>query len=280
MKTSTNITVTLGHQRYHMQRHWPNSEFDFGSISDVTVLSDGRVAVLRRKAPVVMLLSADGMLLDQWDIPQLVCGHFASPRKDGGLLIADLDGHQILALDGAGTIVWTLGDPAQPNWMAPFNHPTSAFEDANGKLYVTDGYGNSCLHIYDAERQLLSTIGGQGSGPGQFSNPHAVIVTGTGQVLVCDREHDRVQIMNAKGEYLDQIGNLYGPMNIVEMPDGNVLVTDQTPRLSMFSAHGTLLGRCRTLSTCAHGVGVAPDGTIFLAEMGPDTLTRLSPIGG
>ena len=67
-------------------------------------------------------------------------------------------------------------------------------------------------------------------------------------------------------------------MAVEPTPDGGVLVTDHTPRLSLFSADGKLVGRCRTFGTVGHGLALAPDGSIFVAEMGPDMLTRLAPV--
>ena len=55
--------------------------------------------------------------------------------------------------------------------------------------------------------------------------------------------------------------------------------TDQTQRLSLFSPDGELVGRCRTFGTVGHGLGLAPDGSIFMAEIAPDMLTRLSLVG-
>src|SRR5829696_7393051 len=39
-----------------------------------------------------------------------------------------------------------------------------------------------------------------------------------------------------------------------------------------------LVGRYRAFGTVAHGLALAPDGSIFLAEMGPDMLIRLVPV--
>lgn len=278
MRSMKHITVSLGIRRYRVERPWPNPDFDFKGICDVAVLADGRIAAMRRNGPALTLFSSSGELLDQWKIPELVCGHYVSAARNGGVLIADFDGHQILAYDSQGRHEWTLGDPQRPNWMAPFNHPTSAFEDASGQLHVTDGYGNSCLHRFDAQRKLVSTQGTAGKAAGQFTTPHSVIVIRDGRLLVVDRENDRIQIFTPDGDYESEIGDLHKPMALAEMPDGNVLVTDHTPRLSLFSPDGTLLGRCRTLSTVAHGMAAAPDGCIYLAEMTPDTLTRLVPI--
>ncbi len=272
------VIVTLGSQRYEVQRTWPGTPQDFTAICDVTVLEDGRIVAMRRRAPQLVVLAPSGELLDQWTVPGLVCPHYLNPRPGGGVLIADFDGHQIIALDNDGRVLWSLGDPRQPNWMLPFNHPTSASMDAAGNLYVTDGYGNSCLHRFGPSRERAYTVGSQGPGPGQFTTPHAVIVLRDGRLLVADRENNRLQFFDTEGIVLGEIRDLYKPMALAELPDASILVTDHTPRLSRFAPDGRLLGRCRTLSTVAHGMAAGADGMIYLAEMAPDMLTRLVPL--
>lgn len=94
---------------------------------------------------------------------------------------------------------------------------------------------------------------------------------------MADRENNRVQRFDAEGRFLDQIEDLYKPMALALRPDGVLLVTDQTPRLSAYDPQGNLMGRCRTFATFAHGVDVAKNGSIFLAEMMPDRVTCLRP---
>jgi hypothetical protein len=162
--------------------------------------------------------------------------------------------------------------------MAPFNHPTSACLDSEGNLHVTDGYGNSCLHRFDRDHRLVHTVGKPGKELGQFTTPHIVIQVRDGRLLVADRENNRLQFFSTDGQPLGEICDLYKPMSVAELPDGNLLATDHTPRLSLFSPDGSLLGRCRTFSTVAHGMCASADGHIYLAEMAPDMLTRLAPL--
>jgi len=270
--------VVLGQTRYHVQRPWPSISYDFTGISDVSVLTDGRIAVLQRKSPHIQVFLPSGELDDEWNIPALVWPHYLCSDFMGGVLIADVDGHQIIAVDGRGSMQWSLGCPKHPKWMEPFNHPTAAYIGADNTMYVSDGYGNSCLHRFDANRQLMYTIGEQGCGKGQFSTPHDVIQLRTGKVLVVDRENHRVQVFTSSGEYLVDVSDLYKPMAAEPVPDGGFMVTDQTPRLSLFTSEGKLVGRCRTYSANPHGLSVAGDNCIYLAEMMPDTLMRLVPI--
>jgi hypothetical protein len=96
-------------------------------------------------------------------------------------------------------------------------------------------------------------------------------------VLVADRENNRVQIFDLGGGYLSEWRDLYHPMDIYGAADGSILVTDQVPRLSMFAADGTLIGRCRPALNGAHGVWGDEYGNIFLAMI-PSRITKLVPV--
>ncbi len=270
--------VTLGPQRYRMQRPWPAQGFRPDGISDVAVMRDGRIAALMRSTPQLVIFASDGKIDAKWTLPRLVSGHYLSGRPDGGLLVADWDGHQVLAVGPDGTCVWSLGDPERPRWMAPFSHPTSAAETPDGRLYVSDGYGNFCLHRFGPDRRLQSTLGTPGTGRAEFSTPHCVIVDDAGNVHVADRENNRIQTFDAAGAWLGEIGHVYKPMALAFTPDGAILATDQTPCLCLLSGEGEILGRCRTTGMYAHGLDCAPDGSIYLAEMLPASLVKLTPV--
>jgi peptidylglycine monooxygenase len=67
-------------------------------------------------------------------------------------------------------------------------------------------------------------------------------------------------------------------MDIWVDPAGLVYVTDQVPSLHLLSSTGERLGRARPSLNGAHGICGAPDGTLYLSEMRPHTLTRLRPL--
>ena len=55
-----------------------------------------------------------------------------------------------------------------------------------------------------------------------------------------------------------------------------VLVSDQVPRIHALDDEGTQIGRARAANNGAHGMAVAPDGSVFLAELAPETITKLA----
>lgn len=267
--------VSLGAQCYRVEPDW--AQADVRSLSSVAVLSDERVAVLLRAPRLVILLQADGRVVARWPLEQVQCPHHISARPGGGALVADLDGHQVVALDEQGREQWRLGDPQQPRWQKPFNHPTHALECPDGSLWVSDGYGNTVVHRFDAHRRWLGAIGAPGDGPGQFSTPHMLARSSDDAILVADRENHRVQVLDREGRYLSELRPVHKPMALAVLPDGDVLVSDQTASLARFSK-GLLAGRCRVQGVYGHGLATDAHGSIYVAQMLPDCLTRLHPV--
>ena len=147
-----------------------------------------------------------------------------------------------------------LGERHVPRLQAPFNHPTDVAVAPDGDIYVSDGYGNSAVHCFAPTGECRRTWGCPGTGPGEFSTPHAIWVDRSGRVLVADRENNRVQIFGREGEYLDEWGDFYHPMDIYEDDRGMVYVTDQTPQLRARNNKTASFMRAGRSSSTRHGI--------------------------
>ena len=108
--------------------------------------------------------------------------------------------------------------------------------------------------------------------------PHSVIVDRQDRVLVCDRENDRVEVFDRSGRWLMDWRGLCRPMDLVERDDGVILVSDQVPSLTAFSPSGERLGRARPSLNGAHGIALGGAGEIYLAEIDPSSVTKLTPL--
>ena len=271
-------TVILGDRRYAVHRKWaklPAGE-SFGFLSDLAVDGDGRVHVAQRGTDrPVLVFDRDGKLAGTWGEGQLAEPHYITAGNDGTMLVADRDAHQVLRFDCHGKLVQALGKRHWSSLDAPFNHPTAAAEAADGEIYVADGYGNSSVHRFAADGSLIHTWGGQGSGPGAFTTPHAVAVDRRGRVLVGDRENNRVQVFDRAGKYLAEWGDFYHPMQIWIDDRDLVFVTDQIPRISLLTLDGKLVGRCRGAINGAHGLAGDAQGNLYLSELPPQEITKL-----
>lgn len=278
--SETDLTVVLGETLYRVERGWftpPASERAL--ISQVAVGADGRIFVLQREAPRIVVLDRAGAQLAVWGEDRLADPHGITALADGRIAAVDRDAHEIVFFNAEGEVSGALGERHRPRFGAPFNHPAATTMADDGDIYVADGYGNSRVHRFDRQGQHLASWGAPGRGEGEFSTPHAVLIDRRERVLVADRENDRVQIFDRDGSWLGEWGDVYRPMDLAADDKGLILVTDQVPRVSLYDLDGTLLGRCRPVLNGAHGIDVAADGTVYLAEIVPSRVTRMVPVG-
>ncbi len=270
--------IVLAGRRYVVER-------DFGRmpdtiaparVSQVAVDGSGRVHVLRRGAVPVVVFAPDGAFLFSYGQGQVFDPHGISIDAADRAFVVDRDAHQVLCYGPDGKLLFALGDRHRPRWQEPFNHPTKAAVAADGEIYVSDGYGNGRIHRFDAKGRFLASFGSIGNAPGDFMTPHSLLIDRLDRILVCDRENDRVQLFDRSGRFLASRDGLCRPMDLCEAEDGTILVTDQVPSLTCFAPDGERLGRARPSLKGAHGIARAADGTLYLAEIDPTSVTRLS----
>ena len=276
------LFVSLGAQRYRVERPFGDLPAGPGFVSDVACTADGSVllqlrgdALTQPDGPAIIVLAPDGSRKTAWGGAEIADGHMFTPHPDGRIFVVDRDAHEVVIFSTDGQRIGGLGQRGQPG--GPFNAPSDVAFGPDGSIYVADGYGHSQVHRFSAAGQLLHSWGTPGCRSGEFSTPHSVWAMPDGRVAVADRENNRVQIFTAQGEHLLDIGDLHKPMDVHGTAEGGLYVTDQVPRLSQYDATGRLVGRCRPVLNGAHGLWLGPDGIIYLAEMNPSRLTRLVP---
>lgn len=274
---ATGLVMGTGDYVYDVVRPWGRMTGGFidGEVASVTVGPDDRVYAYRRGDPPVIVFAPDGRMLDGWGTSRITDAHGIGMAPNGNLLACDRDQHEVLKLSPKGEVLLSLGKRGRPALQAPFNHPADVCAAPNGEIYVADGYGNSAVHRFAPDGKHLLSWGEPGTGPGQFTTPHAVWVTADERVYVADRENNRVQVFRPDGEFLMAIGDLYKPMDIYGDADGVIYVTDQIPRISMYSPDGTLIARGRPSLMGAHGVWGDSLGNLYLAEATDHRLVKL-----
>ena len=75
--------------------------------------------------------------------------------------------------------------------------PTSAW-DAQGNIFVPDGYINHRVVKYDKNGRFIRQVGShlRGTEPYQFNTPHSIAVDAQGNVYVADRGNARIQVFD------------------------------------------------------------------------------------
>lgn len=128
---------------------------------------------------------------------------------------------------------------------------------------------------------FITTWGSEGSGDGQFQDPWALAIDGSGVVYVLDATADRVQRFTATGQYLGQWGsngNGNGQFNsaggiAVDPAEETVYVADTfNHRVQKFTSTGVYLQQWGTNGTgegqFSYPSGIAVDGTghVYVAD--------------
>lgn len=142
----------------------------------------------------IHVLRPDGREVRTYGVPAGASGSFSpwglALLPDGTTWVANVTGNDIQRVMPDGSWGGRLGGPGAG--AGQFDQPRDVAVDS-GDLYVVDSQ-NDRVQRFDAGTGVFKNAWGEsGYGPGQFSNPLAVDVTGDGRVLVLDhRAEDAV----------------------------------------------------------------------------------------
>ncbi len=275
------ITIGMGDFVYEYQADWAQlpEGAAFQGPSAVAVDSIDRVYVFQRLGPPVLVFDRDGKYLAAWPRREghLEDAHHIYIGPDDGVYLADRDAHQVLKCTTEGELLMSLGTRYKAAMQAPFNHPSDIAVAPSGDIYVSDGYGNSCIHRFTAAGEHIESFGSAGSGPGQFRVPHSIRVARDGRIYVCDRENHRVQVFSNGGKFLDQWTDFKSPMGIHIDSNQIVYITDQVPRLSILTLDGELLARGRTFEN-GHNVYTDSRGDLYAVDTASQRLQKFAKV--
>jgi DNA-binding beta-propeller fold protein YncE len=99
-----------------------------------------------------------------------------------------------------------------------FNQPLDVAWDAQGNIFVVDGYTNARVAKFDKTGRFDKSWGHTGSEPGQFNTPHSIAVDAQGNVYVADMGNNRIQVFDNNGTFKTQFTNVGTPRAICISP--------------------------------------------------------------
>lgn len=205
-----------GEFRYEVCEGWAKlpPEVELGDVAAVGVDRRDQVYLFTRGEHPMIVLDRDGNVLRTWGHGLFKHAHGLHIGSDDTLYCTDDGDHTVRRLSADGKLllqIGALGAPAGFMSGLPFHACTHTALSPRGEIYVSDGYGNACIHKYAPDGRHLKTWGRSGCAPGEFYIPHNIVCDAEGWVYVADRENHRVQVFDAEGRYETQWNNLHRP---------------------------------------------------------------------
>ena len=261
------LRVGWGELTYEVIPSWGRlpQGMEMGPVAAVAVDSRQRLYVGRRSDPSILILDAEGAVIGALGEGRVTDPHGICIGRDDSVYVADRDRHEVVVFDSTGKLTTSFGVRDQASPEAPFNHPCGMTVSEDGTLFVADGYGNSRIHVFGADRGHLRSWGAHGPASGEFMVPHGIAIDSGGRLYVADRENDRIEVFDSLGNLLDVWGGFRGPTDVCVDSEQRIYVTDHVPRLTVLNAGGTVLLRVRSLYD-THGVCCDSKGNVFIAS--------------
>lgn len=299
------LMTALSQPRYVTAQEWPPSSYEptlavvrlpegwnLGEVAGVALNEAGHIFVFHRGPHPLLEFDPQGHF-----IRELGAGLFDDPhglRIDdaGNIWTTDRGAHVVLRLDAEGRVTMVLGmrGRAGEGWFDRdydvhfLDRPQDVAFDSRGNIYVADR-GNARIVKYNADGQVVTTWGTEGSEPGQFDFVHAIVVDSRDRIYAADRENRRIQIFDTDGTFLEEWTHIGYPYGLSITPDDTIWMTDARAELILeLGTEGQVLGRYGGTHGKAvgqfgfvHAIAVAPSGSLYVGEVLNWRLQRLDP---
>ena len=214
--------------KYELVEGWPNlpQGYNLGQVTGIDVDTSQNVLLIHRawrrwkilnevfpdtpiSANTVLELDRkSGKLLNSWGAGLFIMPHGLKVDKENNVWITDVGLQQVLKFSHDGKLLMKLGEARiAGNDSLHFNYPTDVAFATDGSFYVSDGYRNSRVIKFSKEGKFLFEWGKKGNEEGEFNTPHGIDIDSHGNVYVADRENNRIQKFDSKGNFLKQWKN-------------------------------------------------------------------------
>jgi len=295
-----------GEYRYRIAEGWQKlpEGWEMGDVAAVGVDRHDNVYAFHRGEHPMIVFDREGNFLRSWGDGIFKRAHGISMGPNDTIFCTDDGDHTVRQCTLEGKVLLTIGLPGKPApWMSgePFNRCTHTALAPNGDIYVSDGYGNGCVHKYAPDGRPIIKWGRPGTDPGEFNLPHNITCDDAGWVYVADRENHRVQVFDGNGRYETQWNNMHRPSGLY-MPKGKCPICyigeigpylgfnrgapNLGPRVAIVDNQGKLITRLAVEPAAGtgpgqflspHGLMVDSHGDLYIGEVGYTAWPSLFP---
>jgi len=194
--------------------HRPDG-LEWADMTGIAIDRQGQIWLATRAPLPVQVYDAKGNFVRAWGKGLLVSTHFLRIDQEGMIWLADAKNHAVYRCTPEGKVLLTLGTPGEAGCDAThMNRPTDMAVSPSGDVFVSDGYGNARIVHFDKRGKFVKEWGKVGTGPGEFSFPHGIVMDSQGRLYVADRSNNRIQVFEQSGKFIAQWRNLLVPWGL------------------------------------------------------------------
>jgi len=225
---------------------------NFGPCSGVAVNSRGHIFVFNRSANALMEFEGDGSYIRTLAHGVFARAHGLRIDAEDNIWATDVGAHIVVKLSPRGRILLVLGvQGLGGEWHAAghlraFDEPNDLAFGPNGEVFISQGHGKGESRVlkFDAGGNFVKTWGGEGTGPGQFNQPHSLVSTEDGLLFVADRSNQRIQVFDADGNYLRESSHPGTPCGLCMCRDQKhmFMAHGHAGKIMKLDLHGNVLG--------------------------------------
>jgi hypothetical protein len=161
------------------------------------------------KADPVIVVDKEGRVLHSFGKGLYKIPHALRLDPQGNVWTVDAASSTVIKSSPSGEKLLQIEVGGQPeSASSAFRGTTDIAFAPNGRIFISDGYGNARILEYTADGKQVREWGTAGAGPGQFHLPHSIVVDENNILYIADRENGRIEKFNLEGKFLGEIPNL------------------------------------------------------------------------
>ncbi len=210
LRARIETSPALSFNGVHFAAQPPTVGWDSGAVSWIAVDGKERIYEVQRgdRADPVLVLNREGKVLRSWGKGDYKIPHSIRIDPTGNVWTVDAGSSVIIKYSPLGKKLMTITVGEQPDNGSPFDGTTDIAFGPNGRIFITDGYGNARVLEYTPDGKRVKQWGKAGTGLGEFRLPHAIQIDENGIIYVADRENGRIEKFDLDGNVLGEIPHL------------------------------------------------------------------------
>ena len=179
--------------------------------------SKGHIFIYHRSGDTRLFeFDPNGTYVKEWGVGVygIEFAHQVRVDSQDNVWVVDEGTNMVIKFNPSGRVAMVLGRRPEPvagatqtqNGQNPpaldrkygFGRPTDVTWDAQGNIFVSDGYVNSRVVKFDKNGRFLRQFAGgeRGDGQNQLNTPHSITADAQGNIYVADRGNRRVVVLN------------------------------------------------------------------------------------